>query len=173
MSDQNYRPCIVCNDEGLYFCRVCSSSYCFEHLCLHLSVAQESNSWTNRNNSEEPHEPEAPAVGNEKALTSYTEEQLKSALNFYTSQSRAVRRELERRSLPISGAFTLEDERFNSPRNSYKRKLNPGKPKLSKRAVEAQKVLIDALRANHISLEQMAVFLQQQESTKSSDSVPF
>src|SRR5271154_585916 len=111
------RICSVCPEEAPMFCKMCSLHYCPDHLCLHLNVAWESNTWTRRNNSdsegcgraeqsnepdrnyEEPTIPTAP-----RTILSYTEAELQAQYNFYLSQARRIRVELERRCLPLPGA---------------------------------------------------------------------
>lgn len=54
--------CSICPDDGLYFCRICATRYCCEHLCSHLAVAWESNSWTQRSAREIKEQYESEAV---------------------------------------------------------------------------------------------------------------
>src|ERR1700690_1791150 len=119
------RTCITCNEEELMFCRMCNTHQCTEHLCLHLNVAWEGNSWTKRHErdyenkrseshyssenydeyeddvGEQPAEssaaPEIPSAP--KPLCAYSEAQLREQYTFYTSQARRIRIELERRSV--------------------------------------------------------------------------
>lgn len=126
--------CSICSDDsGFYFCRLCCSHYCAEHLCLHLNTAWEDSTWSSReqesgelryglntgleetirgNDILDKYQEEAsskaktssiPSPLNPRTLPSISEKQLQNMLDFYATQARRIRAELERRSISISG----------------------------------------------------------------------
>lgn len=193
----DYRPCSVCGDEGMYFCRMCSVAYCCEHLCLHLSVAWEENSWTKRNSQEEecsdereeisngnvadygnvlperyPNQPvtsrHSSLFSNEKALPSYSETQLKSALEFYRGQARRINRELERRALPLAGSFPIEQGQLLA-RKPVKHRVTKrcGVTKIPKPIQNAFEVFANLMRTGRITPDELKAIL-----LKNVDSAP-
>src|SRR5271155_705656 len=118
------RICSVCPEEAPMFCKMCSLHYCPDHLCLHLNVAWETNTWTRRNNSDSDSSRGLAESGLQteyevrdvlqaapKSILSYTETELQAQYNFYLSQARRIRVELERRCLPLAGASESKQKR--------------------------------------------------------------
>lgn len=175
------RECSVCQEEAPMFCRMCNLHYCPDHLCLHLNVAWETNTWTKRNsndserirNTDDTHIQEYVDVQSEqrneegcdllqnppKSILSYTETQLQEQYNFYLSQARRIRTELERRAVSLAGAPSGEEFK-----NSWQIPHIP-KPKskrgLGKSATSNFELLLDKLRAGHISYEQIVTGIAQ------------
>jgi hypothetical protein len=171
------RTCITCNEEALMFCRMCNTHQCTEHLCLHLNVAWEGNSWTKRherdyedqrsstqNTSEDIYgdEVECDTTANSlpehqvqptaKPLCAYSEAQLREQYHFYTSQAKRIRIELERRSLPAEGLLPSGRVKYNAPQA---RKL-PGRQRsvsLGRGATCSYELLLSKIRAGDLSVE--------------------
>jgi hypothetical protein len=161
------------------FCRMCNTHQCTEHLCLHLNVAWEGNSWTKRHerdyeNQRSPTQntssniygdeveydttanslPEPQVQPTAKPLCAYSEAQLREQYEFYTSQARRIRIELERRSLPASSPMEGGRKRqYVSPR------MDVPKPKsrtsLGKGAAYSRDVLLSKIRSGDLTLEQL------------------
>src|SRR5271154_6244896 len=138
------RICSVCPEEAPMFCRMCNLHYCPDHLCLHLNVAWETNTWTRRNNSDSGGVRTPVLSGHEfddagrdyiqdapKSILSYTEAELQAQYNFYLSQARRIRVELERRCLPLAGASESKQKRPVpwEQRNQHKHKPRKTVPK--------------------------------------------
>jgi len=178
------RECSVCKELASYFCRMCSAHYCAEHLCLHLSVAWESNTWTNRNKGEwdestdvrENERSDSPTVySQEKAVRdllphtpklvgTYTETQLQASYQFYLSQARRVRTELERRAVLIEGALPRESKSVISfSRGNGSRSRRKTFPASASKHIQ---VLQDNIRTGTISLEQVTARIRAASATK-------
>ena len=167
------RFCNVCKEDASYFCRMCSLHFCSEHLCLHLNVAWEANSWTHRNTENYDEDNGVREDGNDrfeqcldesisrtdiqnnaKPLPAYTEAELQSQYKFYLSQARRIRTELERR------AISLESPEEREQRESNALKIRSNKPFIQKKSRTVSKsisshigVLLHSLRHGNISLE--------------------
>jgi hypothetical protein len=177
-------PCSVCSDDGLYFCRICSTHFCAEHTCSHLSVAWESNSWTRRNadetgilrrTSKVQTDAEDVSADNtiqtqgllsfdEQTLRAHSTQFLREQYNLYLDTARAIRNELERREVFATGkpsvlaGLAFEHERGANILRRQKRS-NPVQVRsgrVSKSASASIEILSRALRANCISVEQIA-----------------
>lgn len=173
------RYCSVCNSEAPMFCRMCSTHYCPDHLCLHLNVAWETNTWTRRNSSEQGYKAELEdecSGGGEvaessvlderveipntaKSLLSYSEAELQAQYHFYTSQARRIRIELERRSLPSTGAEACKQRQYVPPKRAqlasqHRRKVLP------KSATYHVELLLSRLRLGQISAGQIAAGIE-------------
>ena len=162
------------------FCRMCNTHQCTEHLCLHLNVAWEQNSWTKRH-ERELHEyqtsesdisseasswdeetdtnspPESttapPLPSTPKPLCAYSEAQLREQYHFYTTQARRIRIELERRTLPASGAVGASTkQRTLLPRRDSATPV-AGKRSLGKGATASYELLLSRLRTGSITLD--------------------
>src|SRR5271163_2377981 len=158
------RVCSVCPEEAPMFCRMCNLHYCPDHLCLHLNVAWENNTWTSRNNNDSegsgtrsevchvqsdnssrdtiPHAP--------KSILSYTEAELQSQYNFYLSQARRIRVELERRCLPLAGTPQSTQKR-TIPRSCAQYNKPKHRPAVPKSATHAVELLLSRMRAGTLS----------------------
>jgi hypothetical protein len=163
------RKCSVCLEEAPMFCRMCNLHYCPDHLCLHLNVAWEENTWTRRNSSEQ-HDNDSSRIreslhgttydedtgfevqATPKPLPAYTEAQLQAQYNFYLSQARRIRIELERRCLPLSGAEEGAQKRPVSWERLHSDKRKPRKT-LPKSTTYAVELLLNRLRSGALSLE--------------------
>src|SRR5277367_236330 len=160
------RICSVCPEEAPMFCKMCSLHYCPDHLCLHLNVAWESNTWTRRNNSdsegcgesnyrtEDDLDFEPPIQAAPKSILSYTETELQAQYNFYLSQARRIRVELERRCLPLEGAAQSKQKR---PVSWERRECNKHKPRkaVPKSATHAVELLLNQMRLGGIRADQV------------------
>ncbi len=171
------RTCITCNEEALMFCRMCNTHQCTEHLCLHLNVAWEGNSWTKRherdyeiqtsgadNSDAEEYGDEGEATIPEpyqvqvapKPLCAYSEAQLREQYNFYTSQARRIRIELERRSLPASSPVGCKSsQRSFLPRHNNAPQRKPRNTNLGKSATHSYELLLDRIRTGSLTPEQL------------------
>lgn len=180
------RYCNVCNDLASYFCRMCSTHYCAAHLCLHLSVAWESNSWTKRNEREIEDENKTIRTlsgsierygqcdeeceslqkiyvnnrmdisHNAKSVATYSQAQLQAQLQFYMSQARRIRAELERRAVSLESVEEIERRQFNFRANrniTSSQKLYSPKSTISRQFNKHTTVLSSSLRSGYISLE--------------------
>src|SRR5271155_3620054 len=158
------RICSVCPEEAPMFCKMCSLHYCPDHLCLHLNVAWESNTWTRRNNSDSSTSriPIKTDVLDEgvaislapKSILSYTEAELQAQYNFYLSQARRIRVELERRCLPLASPAESKQKR---PVSWERRECNKHKPRkaVPKSATHAVELLLNQMRLGGIRAEQV------------------
>jgi hypothetical protein len=172
------RTCITCNEEALMFCRMCSTHQCTEHLCLHLNVAWEQNSWTKRHEREYENqrsksnnagetiygdeveladvadEPETARVlsSTPKPLCAYSEAQLRGQYNFYTSQARRIRIELERRTIPTEGVLECGRKQSKTLQRRDVSQFRRKSP-LGKSATSSYELLLSKLRSGSISLE--------------------
>jgi len=157
------RECSVCKEDASYFCRMCNLHYCVEHLCLHLNVAWENNTWTRRHENENCESRDVDAYGaglqtttnsrdtiqdNAKSLPAYTEEELQTQINFYMSQARRIRAELARREVFAKNPSHLPQgfnfSRFKSDSNTTKR--------YPKSKYNSVRLLSDQLRSGTINL---------------------
>ncbi len=173
------RICSVCAEEAPMFCRLCNLHYCPDHLCLHLNVAWETNTWTKRNNNDsqgsripekyaeaessdcEFEHRERDAIPNTpKSLLSYTEAQLQAQYNFYLSQARRIRTELERRAVFIASVETSE-RRSNGSFAGIQHTHNKPRRNLPRSATYAYEFLLDKLRQGHISADQVTKGIAQ------------
>lgn len=168
------RNCTVCNEDAQFFCKMCSTHYCTEHLCLHLNVAWENNSWTKRNEREmdentrfrnrtdeeqiwsgdedRSNERKPILPSNAKSVAAYTEAELQAQYNFYLSQARRIRNELERRALSFaSGTETSNVQSvFKHPNRVQKRSRQQTlRPTIRKQLT----ILHDQIRRGGISLQ--------------------
>src|SRR5271155_4893769 len=163
------RICSVCLEEAPMFCKMCSLHYCPDHLCLHLNVAWESNTWTRRNNSDsegsrilyndgvdaQSYEDSEPTIqAAPKSILSYTETELQAQYNFYLSQARRIRIELERRCLPLASPAEGKQKR---PVSWERRECNKHKPRkaVPKSATHAVELLLNQMRLGGIRAEQV------------------
>src|SRR5271163_1492177 len=169
------RICSVCPEEAPMFCRMCNLHYCPDHLCLHLNVAWETNTWTRRNNSDsEAAEPDSEGSGvfqqvhrersyensaatiqaATKSILSYTETELQAQYNFYLSQARRIRVELERRCLPLASPAESKQKR---PVSWERRECNKHKPRkaVPKSATHAVELLLNQMRLGGIRADQV------------------
>jgi hypothetical protein len=177
------RECSVCREEAPMFCRMCSLHYCPDHLCLHLNVAWETNTWTRRNDAgnirnerisagktygDEPRREVQDALSHPipntpKSLPAYTEAELQAQYNFYLSQARRIRVELERRCLSAEGAsqskqklpYAWEQEQRNKPK--YRKTL-------PKSATYAVGLLLNQMRAGTLRPDQIATRIAQMQA---------
>lgn len=165
------RYCTVCNDLASYFCRLCSTHYCAAHLCLHLSVAWESNSWTKRNEKEIDNEntrsresesvqlensenATAAISSNAKSVATYSQTQLQAQLQFYMSQARRIRAELERRAVFIESVPKQEIfQRSKCYKDGIQKQPIRRVRRSSIHTTRAISILCDSLRSSNISLE--------------------
>lgn len=181
------RNCSVCQEEAPMFCRLCSTSYCPDHLCLHLNVAWETNTWTKRNSndSEGTRESDIPKSNSRndasldinsinstyletktdlpnppKSILTYTEAQLQEQYNFYLSQARRIRTELERRAISLSGT-SASGRDFHASFERHEPIRKKSNHKLPKSATYAYELLLGKLRSGHISVEQVAIGIAQ------------
>ena len=147
------------------FCRMCNLHYCPDHLYLHLNVAWETNTWTRRNNSDSEGVRTPVLSGHEfadvggdyiqtapKSILSYTEPELQAQYNFYLSQARRIRVELERRCLPLSGAPESGSKR-TIPRSCAQYNKPKPRPTVPKSVTHAVELLLSGLRAGVLSTE--------------------
>jgi hypothetical protein len=179
------RFCSVCNEDANYFCRMCSRHYCAEHLCLHLNVAWENNSWTRRNDNENieirrgiyslqfssEESDEVPCLEknkdtkitiptNAKSVATYSIPELEEQLRHYIVQARRIRAELERRSISIESLADSESRRLYS--QSKRKPPRRGYARGVSRSIE---ILCSALRTGTLSLD--AILMQMRApSTK-------
>jgi len=172
------RFCNVCKEDASYFCRMCSLHFCSEHLCLHLNVAWEANSWTHRNTEDYDEDQGVREDGNgrfeqcvdepiprtdlqntPKPLPAYTEAELQSQYKFYLSQARRIRTELERRAISLQSPE--EAEVFQHLQRNKNRVLHSKRKRsLPISASRAVSVLLDSLRHGNISLEYIKAQMQ-------------
>jgi len=171
------------------FCRMCNLHYCPDHLCLHLNVAWETNTWTSRNNNDgerlrnsddsakreyvdvqssqwdEDSEPSIPNTP--KSILTYTEPQLQAQYNFYLSQARRIRVELERRCLPLAGTPQSRPER-TIPRNCTQYNKPKRRSTVPKSATYAVELLLNRIRAGTLSAEaiQQGIAVAQMRAAK-------
>ena len=166
------RSCNVCNEEASLFCRMCKQHCCWEHLCSHLAVAHEDNSYTQRlgddldykneksrnlHGDEETELLSSSEVSNilpsdNRTIQSYSQAELQERYDYYRSQTRRIRAELERRALFDSGA--IPNEHLSSA--YYKEKLQRVQQRrkvLPKSASSAVSLLSDRLRSGQVSVE--------------------
>lgn len=168
------RSCNVCNEEASLFCRMCKQHCCWEHLCSHLAIAHEDNTYTQRlgdayedsairdGNTEQ----ESPTSFNstfngenilpltKQTIQSYSETELHRAYDYHRAQTRRIRAELERRALfdsgvvptiHLSGSYYEKELRRNSIR-ARSRSLGKG-------ASASFDLLLNQLRKGYVSLE--------------------
>lgn len=163
------RECIVCKEDALYYCRMCLSHFCVEHLCMHLSVAQEENSYTNREIKDEskasrnasyaatisnPNSFSDDAVSDDlQSLESYSEEKLRELYYIYSNATRRIRFELESRALSTQSS----EEKFIfqqvSKRNKVQKSMARRMPTPGISARRAVYILSNNLREGNISIE--------------------
>ena len=173
------RTCITCGDDAALFCRLCATNQCYNHMCLHLSVAHSNNTWTKRHErdyedqrseqsisstgydeSEDgehvvpPESTRAPPIpSTPKPLCAYSEAQLREQYHFYTTQARRIRVELERRTLHASGTMDGRATRspiLPRPEHSKRSRRNS---QLGKGATASYELLLSRLRAGNITLD--------------------
>lgn len=172
------RTCHVCNEDASYYCKMCLLHFCSEHLCLHLNVAWENNSWTKRNQEagdkydhRDVGSIQASCVENEfqksnllsdnaKSLPSYSEEELQQQLNFYMYQARRIKHELARRALFDPSALLLKPNSYG-PRQ--KRLRVQGRTKSISNAVD---ILLSELRAGNLSAADISTKLHNAVTVK-------
>jgi hypothetical protein len=175
------RTCITCNEDAALFCRLCATNQCYDHMCLHLSVAHSDNTWTKRherdyedqrsstqNTSEDIYGdeveydttadslPEPQVQPTAKPLCAYSEAQLREQYNFYTSQARRIRIELDRRSLPAEGITGCKSAQrsFLQRRNTTAHR-KPRNTNLGKSATYSYELLLGKIRAGDLTPEQL------------------
>jgi hypothetical protein len=172
------------------FCRMCNLHYCVEHLCLHLNVAWEGNSWTKRherdyenqrsstqNTSEDIYGdeveydttanslPEPQVQRTAKPLCAYSEAQLREQYNFYTSQARRIRIELERRSLPATDLLGHKPRSQPFlPRHDNAARRKPRNTRLGSSATSAYELLLSRIGTGSISVEQVITKLTHMQA---------
>ena len=155
------------------FCKMCNLHYCPDHLCLHLNVAWESNTWTKRNSDDNQgigqgissntlrEQYDEPNIDRgieiqiaPRSILSYTETELQAQYNFYLSQARRIRVELERRCLPLAGAPEGKQKR---PVSWERRECNKHKPRktVPKSAAHAVELLLNQMRLGGIRVDQV------------------
>ena len=177
--------CSICQDDsGFYFCRLCSTRYCAEHLCLHLSVAWESNTWSSREqeresagvlkygintgnpDSQETSEQDSSAnptisqTPNSRTLPSFTEEQLQNMLDFYVLQARRIRAELERRAICISGVASEYDRLRQGSGYTRTRKAVRNRSVGDRKLSKVVELFARNVRAGKMTLEQIEILLR-------------
>jgi hypothetical protein len=166
------RVCNVCNEEASLFCRMCKQHCCWEHLCSHLAVAHEDNSYTQRlgddfNENERSDEKRSLGIPRDnletaqgtnllphdnRTIQSYSQAELQERYDYHRSQTRRIKAELERRALFDSGA--IPNEHLSSA--YYKEKLQRVQQRrkiLPKSASSAVSLLSDRLRSGQVSVE--------------------
>lgn len=183
------RECVVCKEDASYFCRMCSLHFCSEHLCLHLNVAWETNTWTHRNteNYDEDIQEEKQDVDNRrngilgsdsglrnilpdgdyvlqntpKPLPAYSESELQAQYKFYLSQARRIRTELERRAISLESPEEREQRQLLSRRTPYDkpRRIRDARV-LPKSLSKHIEVLLSGIGNGSISLEYIKAQMQ-------------
>lgn len=169
--------CSICQDDsGFYFCRICSQHYCAEHLCLHLNTAWEDSTWSSREQesgelryglsiggetSLETSKAKAiPSPLNPRTLPSIPEKQLQNMLDFYATQARRIRAELERRSISISGLDT-EYERIRRGSGYTAKRSGIRNQAVRNRSISKIVELFSRnVREGKMSLEQVEILLR-------------
>lgn len=165
--------CLVCADEGLYFCRICSLYYCCEHLCSHLSVAWESNTWSTRENfnanntrsgsireQEADQHTRTTIQNNAKSLPACSEAELQESLDYYRFQIRRIRAELERRSLLVPGLYVGGSGYTANFNTTHRRK--PRNRRLDNKGYNATvQLLCNLVRKGSFTVEQVEILLKE------------
>jgi len=178
------RYCSICQEEANLHCRMCCKHYCFDHMCHHLQVAHEDNSYTIRLQNERDLDedksiqtinsnehvsfpfghnslPASNIQADAKSPSTYTEAELQEQLEYHRSQARRIRNELERRALFASGVVPHDHLGCKTDWDSYsKRKYNnvstrSNRSRLPKSISSAIQILSNNLRYGAISVEQI------------------
>jgi hypothetical protein len=182
----------ACGEEANCYCKLCTQWYCWEHHCHHLQVAHESNSYSirldreidenqtirecviqtersssngnvfNRSGSAE----KSLLLSTLQPLGSYSEQELQELHDYYRTQARRVRNELERRALFDSGvtptdfgSYFLKQQRVRQNISRNGRNSNNRTFKQSKSLQTAQQTLLDSVRSGILSLAQIESIL--------------
>lgn len=170
------RYCCVCNEDASYFCRMCATHQCAQHLCLHLNVAWETNTWTRRNSNDDTGVREVCECdgicddgdfsrdilpSTPKPLPAYTETELQSQYKFYLTQARRIRTELERRAVSLespeesaSRELLSQRSRKHSPRAYVRERV------LQRSISKHVEVLLSNLRSGNIKVEQISACIK-------------
>ena len=172
-----------CFELANYHCKLCSAVFCSEHLCSHLSVAWESNTWTSRNTPQFQSQGDEydnktvrterdrkfenePAISSDAiSLESYSIPELQEKYNLYLSLAREFRDELEKREVFGSSLPTSYLPPFYAPRESRKLQNIPiqsrTRPKvLSKKLLSRIELLANSIRDGTISFAEVEAKLK-------------
>ncbi len=174
------RECCVCKEDASYFCRLCATHQCAEHLCLHLNVAWETNTWAHRNKEnydedsgvrEDGHGrfeqcldepvPRTDLQNTPKPLPAYTEAELQTQYKFYITQARRIRIELERRAVSLESPEENASRQLLSQRSWKLSARAHIRPRVFPRSLSKHvEVLLSAIREHRISIEQASACIK-------------